>query len=257
VDCGKKSKIHVVKCGDAICGTLVWLEEPIDPQTNRPKTDKNNSDVAERGRLLLGLPILLNIYPDGSADKWEGPIYNAEDGNTYPASLTLYGSNIARLKACGLGGLICKQQVWTRAAAPPTEIPPIGATLKGVPLKKAGGTFIVPVQINGAITLGFTVDSRAADVSIPADVFSTLVRTGTIGTADIVGERAYVLADGTTRKAPTFIIKSLKVGDRLIENVRGSVTSSQGSLLLGQSFLERFKSWSVDSTKHVLLLEPR
>jgi predicted aspartyl protease len=46
------------------------------------------------------------------------------------------------------------------------------------PLRKEGGTFVVPVLINGAITLDFTVDSGAADVSVPADVFSTLQRTG-------------------------------------------------------------------------------
>ncbi len=57
-----------------------------------------------------------------------------------------------------------------------------------VPLKKEGGTFVVPVQINGAITLDFTVDSGAADVSVPLDVFSTLTRTGTIKDTDIIGE---------------------------------------------------------------------
>jgi clan AA aspartic protease (TIGR02281 family) len=121
------------------------------------------------------------------------------------------------------------------------------------PLKKEGGTFVVPVQINGAITLDFTVDSGAADVSVPADVFSTLARTRTIKDSDIIGEQTYVLADGSKI---TFTIRSLKVGDRVVENVSGSIAPSQGSLLLGQSFLERFKSWSVDNTKHVLLLEP-
>ena len=47
------------------------------------------------------------------------------------------------------------------------------------PLRKEGGTFVAPVLINGAITLDFTVDSGAADVSVPADVFSTMQRTGT------------------------------------------------------------------------------
>jgi predicted aspartyl protease len=55
----------------------------------------------------------------------------------------------------------------------------------GVPLKKDGGTFVVPVQVNGAITLDFTIDSGAADVTVPADVFSTLTRTGTVTDADI------------------------------------------------------------------------
>ena len=50
---------------------------------------------------------------------------------------------------------------------------------------------------------------------------------------------------------------SLRVGDIVIENVTGGVAPMQGSLLLGQSFLERFKSWSVDNTTHVLLLEAK
>jgi clan AA aspartic protease (TIGR02281 family) len=128
---------------------------------------------------------------------------------------------------------------------------------KEVPLKKQGGTFVVPVQINGAITLDFTVDSGASDVSVPADVFSTLTRTGTIKDTDIIGEQTYVLADGSKTQSVTFRIRSLKVGDRVVENVRGSVASARGEPLLGQSFLERFKSWSIDNTKHVLLLEPQ
>ena len=47
-------------------------------------------------------------------------------------------------------------------------------------MKKDGGTYVVPVVINDAITLDFTVDSGAADVSIPEDVVTTLMRTGTI-----------------------------------------------------------------------------
>lgn len=69
------------------------------------------------------------------------------------------------------------------------------------------------------------------------------------------GEQTYVLADGSKAKSVTFTIKSLRVGDKVVENVRGSVTPAQGSLLLGQSFLERFKSWSFDNTTHQLRLE--
>src|SRR6185437_10209972 len=126
-----------------------------------------------------------------------------------------------------------------------------------VPLRQDGGTFAVPVEINGAITLDFTVDSGAADVSVPADVFSTLKRTGTIRNEDIIGERTYVLADGSKVQSITFIIRSLKVGGKTVENVRGGIAPAGGSLLLGQSFLERFRSWSIDNTNHELHLEPR
>jgi clan AA aspartic protease (TIGR02281 family) len=125
----------------------------------------------------------------------------------------------------------------------------------GVPLKQHGGIFVVPVEINGAITLEFGVDSGAADVSVPLDVFSTLKRTGTIKDSDIIGEQTYVLADGSKSRSVRFTIRSLKVGDRLVENVKGSVAPAEGALLLGQSFLERFKSWSVDNATGSLLLE--
>ena len=132
---------------------------------------------------------------------------------------------------------------------------PSNTTRTEVPLKSVGGTFVVPVFINGAITLNFVVDSGAADVSVPADVVGTLTRAGTIAKTDFIGKQTYVLADGSTVPTSTFVIRSLKVGDILIENVRGSVSPAAGSLLLGQSFLQRFKSWSMDNNKHVLVLE--
>jgi clan AA aspartic protease (TIGR02281 family) len=134
---------------------------------------------------------------------------------------------------------------------------PPQASHRGVPLKMDGGIFVVPVQINGTMTLDLIIDSGAADVSVPADVVSTLMRAGTIREADFIGQRTYVLADGSKSQSATFTIRSLRVGDMVLDNVRGSVASSQGSLLLGQSFLEHFKSWSIDNTKHELFLEPR
>ena len=117
-----------------------------------------------------------------------------------------------------------------------------------------GGTYVVPVLINNAITLDFVVDSGAADVSIPADVVMMLMRTGTLKETDFLDEKTYVLADGSKVPSQTFRIRSLKVGSKILENVNGSIAPVQGSLLLGQSFLSRFRSWSVDNAKHALLL---
>lgn len=126
-----------------------------------------------------------------------------------------------------------------------------------VPLKMSCGTFLVPVEINGKIALDFILDSGASDVTIPNDVFTTLKRMGTVKEADIVGQQTYVLADGSKTQSTTFTIRSLKVGDIIIENVSASVAPSQGILLLGQSFLQRFKSWSIDNATGGLLLETR
>ena len=131
--------------------------------------------------------------------------------------------------------------------------PPTGGG-ETVALVSDGGTFKVPVTINGQLTLKFVVDSGAADVSIPADVVGTLVRTETITDADFLGKQTYQMADGSTVPSMRFVIRSLKVGDKTLENVTGSIAPVAGSLLLGQSFLSRFKSWSMDNQRQALML---
>jgi clan AA aspartic protease (TIGR02281 family) len=124
-----------------------------------------------------------------------------------------------------------------------------------VPMVSEGGTFVVPVRINDQITLNFVVDSGASDVTIPNDVVSTLVRTGTITDADFLGKQTYRLADGSTVPSQRFAIRSLKVGDKTLKNVVGSISPSASDLLLGQSFLSRFRSWSIDNDRRALILD--
>ena len=108
------SRIRIADCGGALCGTIIWLKEPNDPDTGKPKTDKNNSDAAKRARPLLGVQIVLGMKPAG-ADKWTGQVYNAEDGKTYSGNLTFTGGDSLQLQGCALGGLVCEAQTWTKA----------------------------------------------------------------------------------------------------------------------------------------------
>ena len=111
---GGKSRIKIADCGGALCGTIAWLKEPNDPETGKPKTDKNNSDAGKRGRPLIGVQIVLGMKPAGQG-KWTGQVYNAEDGKTYSGNLTFTGGNSLQLQGCALGGLVCKGQTWTKA----------------------------------------------------------------------------------------------------------------------------------------------
>jgi clan AA aspartic protease (TIGR02281 family) len=147
-----------------------------------------------------------------------------------------------------------KYAVVPASSAPSRLGNPLAGTI-GVPMVRSGGTYAIPVSINGAITLDFVLDSGASDVGIPSDVFRTLVRTGTITKDDIIGSETYTLADGSRKKATTFRIRSLKAGPKVLGDVKGSVAEDDGPLLLGMSFLSRFKSWSVDNERHVLILK--
>jgi clan AA aspartic protease (TIGR02281 family) len=150
----------------------------------------------------------------------------------------------------------------TQASTPTTAQPALSqpvrtytADLKAeIPLEDDGGTFVVPVTINGTLSLKFTIDSGAADVTIPSDVASTLVRAGTISPGDYIGSKTFVLADGSTIPSPEFRIRSLRVGGIVLHDVVASVTGPDGSLLLGQTFLQRLKHWTIDNHRRVLIL---
>jgi uncharacterized protein (DUF2147 family) len=111
-----KAKVRVAACGPALCGTIISLKEANDPDTGRPKTDKNNADAGLRNRPMVGVQVVLGMKPSGTANKWSGQVYNAEDGKTYTGSLTLQDANTIKLEGCILGGLICKASTWTRSS---------------------------------------------------------------------------------------------------------------------------------------------
>ena len=124
-----------------------------------------------------------------------------------------------------------------------------------IPLVKMSGGLIAPVVINNALKLNFIVDSGASDVSIPADVSERLVRANTVTQSDITGNRNYKNADGEVFQSKTFVIRSLKIGNIEAPRVQAKVSPSNAPPLLGQSFLKRFKSWSIDNSTQELILE--
>lgn len=160
----------------------------------------------------------------------------------------------AEAQSRSAGGTVASGPQMASVAASKPGRPVLGSAGSYISLQEQRGTLVVPVLINNTITLKFVIDSGASDVSVPADVVLTLMRAGTIDDADFLGSQIYELADGSTTPSQTFRIRSLKVGDLEIENVTASISDVKGSLLLGQSFLKRFSSWSIDNQRQVLVL---
>ena len=57
--------IRIAKCGANVCGTIVWLRNPIDATTGEAPIDLRNPDPAQRERKIMGLRIFA-MAPDGS-----------------------------------------------------------------------------------------------------------------------------------------------------------------------------------------------
>ena len=106
------TKVRISSCGDALCGRVVWLKEPIDPQTGKPKTDKHNPDAAKKNRPMLGVQVVNGLKPAGE-NKWSGTIYNADDGKTYSSNLMLQSATKAKVEGCVMS-VLCKGENWTR-----------------------------------------------------------------------------------------------------------------------------------------------
>jgi len=123
-----------------------------------------------------------------------------------------------------------------------------------VSMEPHDGAFAVPVVLNDVLSVKFIVDSGSADVSIPEDVASTLMKSGTMTGADLLGSKTYMLADGSLVPSKIYRMASLRIGEMVMQNVTVRISAAKSSLLLGQSFLSRLKSWSMDNSRQVMII---
>jgi uncharacterized protein (DUF2147 family) len=105
------AKVRIANCGrNTICGTVVWLREPIDPRTGQPHVDDKNPDPRLKNRKIIGLRLFsMSLSAPGT---WSGKIYNADDGRYYDARISLSGANA--LTVLGCAGPFCGSETWTR-----------------------------------------------------------------------------------------------------------------------------------------------
>lgn len=110
----KRGHIQIYKQGDKYYGKLVWLKEPNDPLTNKPRTDAKNSDLKLKGRPLMGLNVM-NGFTYAGGNIWtDGRIYNPEDGKEYSCKMTLKSPTILDVRGYVGISLLGKTQTWTR-----------------------------------------------------------------------------------------------------------------------------------------------
>ncbi len=110
----KKGHVQIYKQGGTYFGKLIYLTEPNDPATSKPKTDFRNADAKKRARPLLNLPLMYNFKYDGNNVWSDGKIYNPEDGKEYNCKMTLKNPNTLDVRGYVGISLLGKTQTWTR-----------------------------------------------------------------------------------------------------------------------------------------------
>jgi clan AA aspartic protease (TIGR02281 family) len=119
-----------------------------------------------------------------------------------------------------------------------------------VALMEQGSALIVRATINGTATFKFEIDTGAGIVVLPRSVADKLVTP-----SDFLGMRTYVFGDGRQRVQPTYRLRSITVGGLTATDITCAIGDEEDTFLLGRSFLQRFKSWSIDNQRRVLALE--
>lgn len=109
----KSSHVVFQPCGANDCGKIVWLHEPIDPESGQAWKDKFNPDDALKRRPLIELTMVADLKPAGPS-RWEGALYNPLDGKMYAGSFQNIGPDKLKLKGCAFAGLVCQTEIWTR-----------------------------------------------------------------------------------------------------------------------------------------------
>jgi uncharacterized protein (DUF2147 family) len=110
----KDAKVEIYKEKDQYFGKIIWLEEPIDPETGEPKLDDENPDEELQKRPVMGLLLVKDFVYDGDGVWEDGEIYDPKNGNTYSCYMKL--ENINKLKVRGFIGIswIGRTTYWTR-----------------------------------------------------------------------------------------------------------------------------------------------
>jgi uncharacterized protein (DUF2147 family) len=109
-----KAKVKIEKIGAKYYGKIVWLKEPNDPTTQKPKVDKNNPDESMRNVPLKGYRMLKDFVYAGK-DQWnEGTIYDPENGSTYSCEINMKDKNTLEIRGYIGVKALGRTDVWKR-----------------------------------------------------------------------------------------------------------------------------------------------
>jgi len=107
----KKAHVEMYKSNDIYYGKIIWLQQPNDPTTGKPKLDSKNPDAAKRSQAILGSIIFYNFkYKDGEYSG--GKIYDCRDGQIYTGKLWVNADGTLSMR--GYIGFLYSTETWTR-----------------------------------------------------------------------------------------------------------------------------------------------
>ncbi len=100
---GGDSRLEFYRCGEKICGKIVWLKQPNyidskDGPVGRTKVDRKNPDPSLRNRPILGLQVMKGLTAKGNKQWANGTCYDPETGKSYKCKMELVSAKRLELR---------------------------------------------------------------------------------------------------------------------------------------------------------------
>jgi clan AA aspartic protease (TIGR02281 family) len=117
-------------------------------------------------------------------------------------------------------------------------------------VSRAGTSMMVQVRLNNSVTAPFLIDTGASDVLVPQAVADQLG----IQVGPNTRTKRYSTANGVIT-TPVVMLRSVALGDAVVENVPASISPSMKVGLLGLSFFNHF-TYNIDAARGIVSLRP-
>lgn len=115
-----------------------------------------------------------------------------------------------------------------------------------IKMEKMNGVYNIPIEVND-VKMYFIFDTGAGIISISETEAMFLWKQGGLTEEDILGKANFIDANGDISEGTIINLKTVKIGKKIIYNIKASVVHNLNApLLFGQSALEKFGKISID-----------
>jgi uncharacterized protein (DUF2147 family) len=109
----RDAKIEIYRCGEVLCGKVVWLRNPKDDD-GKPVKDENNVNSEMKKREVMGMKVLEGFSHNGK-DRWvNGEAYDPKSGKTYTSYISLKDKNTLELRGYIGTPILGRTVLWKR-----------------------------------------------------------------------------------------------------------------------------------------------
>lgn len=123
-----------------------------------------------------------------------------------------------------------------------------------VPFKEENGVKLIPVKVNGQMTVDMILDSGCSGTLISISEAQYLYNKGCLTPDDFLGTTQSTIADGSIVENMVVVLHELIIGDQICcSEVMATISdNTQAPLLLGNEVLNRAPAYKVDNINKVI-----